>query len=95
MTRVIIITGAGSGIGQGTALTFAERGDAVVIADIDLAAAQRTLAQTAEPSAHMALRCDVSDEASVQALIAAVLARSCSTEVTRRLSLTRLVLTII
>jgi NAD(P)-dependent dehydrogenase (short-subunit alcohol dehydrogenase family) len=75
MTRVIIITGAGSGIGQGTALTFAERGDAVVIADIDLAAAQRTLAQTAEPSAHMALRCDVSDESSVQTLIAAVLAR--------------------
>ena len=75
MTRVIIITGAGSGIGQGTALTFAERGDWVVAADIDLTAAQRTLAGTTQPSAHMAVRCDVSDEASVQQMVASVLAR--------------------
>ena len=75
MTRVIIITGAGSGIGQGTALTFAERGDVVVAADIDLTAAQRTLAGTTQPSAHMAVRCDVSDEASVQQMVAGVLAR--------------------
>jgi len=75
MTRVIIITGAGSGIGQGTALTFAERGDWVVAADIDLTAAQRTLAGTTQPSAHMAVHCDVSDESSVQQMVASVLAR--------------------
>jgi len=32
--QVIIVTGAGSGIGRATALRFAERGATVVVADI-------------------------------------------------------------
>ncbi len=75
MTRVVIVTGAGSGIGQATALRFATQQDAVVITDINESAARATLAQTADPSAHMVHICDVSNEHSVQMMVAAVLDR--------------------
>ena len=39
---LIVITGAGSGIGRATALAFAAEGAEVVVSDIDAAAAQRT-----------------------------------------------------
>jgi NAD(P)-dependent dehydrogenase (short-subunit alcohol dehydrogenase family) len=40
--RVALVTGAGSGIGRATARLFAERGGAVVAADVDGPAAERT-----------------------------------------------------
>jgi NAD(P)-dependent dehydrogenase (short-subunit alcohol dehydrogenase family)/pimeloyl-ACP methyl ester carboxylesterase len=40
--EVVVVTGAGSGIGRETALAFAERGATVVCADINAAAAERT-----------------------------------------------------
>ena len=42
--KVCLITGAGSGIGQASARLFAQEGARVVVADIDLDAAQETVA---------------------------------------------------
>lgn len=39
---VVVVTGAGGGIGRATALAFAERGATIVAADIDATAAART-----------------------------------------------------
>ena len=43
--RVALITGAGSGIGQATALLFADEGASVAVADINGVAARETVAQ--------------------------------------------------
>jgi NAD(P)-dependent dehydrogenase (short-subunit alcohol dehydrogenase family) len=42
--RVAIVTGAGSGIGEATALLFAEEGAKVVVADLDEAGGKKTVA---------------------------------------------------
>jgi NAD(P)-dependent dehydrogenase (short-subunit alcohol dehydrogenase family)/pimeloyl-ACP methyl ester carboxylesterase len=73
--KLVVITGAGSGIGRATALAFAERGAEVVIADLDLASAQRTaqLAGLVGPTAH-AYQVNVADQAEVHKLAADVAA---------------------
>ncbi|MDW5593582.1 SDR family oxidoreductase [Conexibacter stalactiti] len=43
--RVSIVTGAASGIGRATALALAAQGDAVLVADLDGAGAERTAAE--------------------------------------------------
>ena len=43
--KVAIATGAASGIGQATALLFAEKGARVVVADIDSEGGERTVAE--------------------------------------------------
>lgn len=58
--RVVLVTGAGSGIGRCTALTFARDGALVVAADIDGAAAEATVAEM-EPDQGRAVAADVSD----------------------------------
>ncbi|MEB3031237.1 SDR family NAD(P)-dependent oxidoreductase [[Mycobacterium] nativiensis] len=72
--RIALVTGAGSGIGRAVALGFAARGDRVIAADLDEAAAQATAAQA--PENITALGVDVADRARVDALRDAVLAQT-------------------
>ncbi len=64
--RVSLVTGAGSGIGSAVAATLAERGDRVVCADLDLAAAQRVAAGL--PGA-LAIEADVTSAESMTAAV--------------------------
>lgn len=67
--KVVLITGAGGGLGAATATVLAQRGARVVLADIDLPAAQR-VAATLPNSRGLAQTCDVTDIDSVQEAIA-------------------------
>jgi len=60
--KIAIVTGGGSGIGEATARLMAREGAAVVVADIDRAAAERV---TSELASAVAAEVDVSDESSV------------------------------
>jgi NAD(P)-dependent dehydrogenase (short-subunit alcohol dehydrogenase family) len=58
--KVCIITGAGSGIGRGTALLFAEHGAKLVLVDRDLDGLTQTQSLLAEGAHALAVRADVS-----------------------------------
>ena len=64
---LVVITGAGSGIGRASALEFAEHGAEVIVTDIDQQAAERTaqLASTLGPRASAYLL-DVSDRGAME-----------------------------
>ena len=66
---VVVVTGAGSGIGRATAAAFAAGGATVICADVDGDAAEKTAALCAERGGTgRAERCDVTDAAAVIAL---------------------------
>ncbi len=68
--RVAVVTGGASGIGAGMAQRFASEGArAVVVADVNLERAQGVARAIGEKA--VALACDVSREADIQALVAA------------------------
>jgi NAD(P)-dependent dehydrogenase (short-subunit alcohol dehydrogenase family) len=68
--KVIVITGAGVGIGRAAALAFAREGGAVVIGDVNLDAANETARQIQEAGGRaVAIRCDVRNAAEVKNLI--------------------------
>jgi NAD(P)-dependent dehydrogenase (short-subunit alcohol dehydrogenase family)/pimeloyl-ACP methyl ester carboxylesterase len=71
---LVVVTGAGGGIGRATALAFAERGAEVVAADVDRATAERTaeLAGRIGPPGH-AFQVDVSDPAAMENFAKSVL----------------------
>ena len=62
--KVVLITGAGRGLGAATASTLAQRGAHVVVADIDQDSAQRVVA-TLPNARGLALSCDVTQLDSV------------------------------
>ena len=66
--RVVLITGAGSGIGRASALAFAREGAHVVVADLDAAAAAATVG--ALPAGQgLAMAGDVSDPADIARIV--------------------------
>jgi NAD(P)-dependent dehydrogenase (short-subunit alcohol dehydrogenase family) len=70
--KVCVITGAGAGIGRAIALEFAREGASVVVADIDQAAADRTVSRIGETGATaLAFGVDVAEPQSVEALVRA------------------------
>jgi rhamnulose-1-phosphate aldolase/alcohol dehydrogenase len=68
--RVAVVTGAASGIGKATAEKLVEDGAVVVIADLDLEAAQTVATDLGGSDAAIAIRVDVSDENSVRGMMA-------------------------
>jgi NAD(P)-dependent dehydrogenase (short-subunit alcohol dehydrogenase family) len=68
--KVVVVTGAGKGIGRTTAVAFAREGAAVVIGDVDEAEAGETVRLIAETGGEAAfVRCDVRIAAEVRHLI--------------------------
>jgi rhamnulose-1-phosphate aldolase/alcohol dehydrogenase len=69
-TRVALVTGAGSGIGKATAERLVAEGACVIIADLNLENAQAVAEELGGSDHAVALRADVSDEASVVQMVA-------------------------
>jgi NAD(P)-dependent dehydrogenase (short-subunit alcohol dehydrogenase family) len=69
--KVAFVTGAGAGIGRATALAFAREGASVVVADVDEQANTETARLVeADGGRVIAVRCDVTQGADVQAALA-------------------------
>ncbi|WP_198653564.1 SDR family NAD(P)-dependent oxidoreductase [Actinocorallia populi] len=73
--KLVVVTGAGSGIGRATALAFAARGARIVAADIDEEAAERTAGLARTPGT-LSLAVDVADEDSMAGFAAEVADRA-------------------
>jgi NAD(P)-dependent dehydrogenase (short-subunit alcohol dehydrogenase family) len=72
--KVAIITGAASGIGQATALLFAEEGARVVVADINETGGEGTVAQAAEMGREAVfVKADISREDDASEIVEAAL----------------------
>ena len=65
--KVVIVTGAASGIGRASAIQFAEQGAKVVVADVNLAGADDTATMIGDSA--IVVQVDVADEISCQSMV--------------------------
>jgi NAD(P)-dependent dehydrogenase (short-subunit alcohol dehydrogenase family) len=73
--KVVLVTGAGAGIGRAIAVAMAENGATIAAADIDPAAAQRTATDAAgNVRRAIAIEADCGDVASIDAMVARTIA---------------------
>ena len=74
--QVVIVTGAGGGLGRAHSLLFASMGAKVVVNDVGIANAQKTADEIiAAGGEAIAIAASVSDEAAVAALVSEVMAK--------------------
>ncbi|MBB5686752.1 SDR family NAD(P)-dependent oxidoreductase [Sphingobium boeckii] len=73
MNKIIVITGAGDGLGRALARRFAADGETVILLGRTLAKVQAVADELGAP--HIALECDVTNPDSVRAAFAAIAAR--------------------
>ena len=67
--KVAVVTGAGGGLGAAMCTRFAEEGAAVVVQDLDAAAADHTVAAISDAGGRAsAWACDVADSAAIDAM---------------------------
>jgi len=72
--KVAIVTGAGSGIGEATAVKFAQEGAKVAVCDINVAACEKVVKAIGDDGGTaMAVHLDVTDKASVAAMVEGVM----------------------
>lgn len=68
--KVVLITGAGSGMGEAAAHLFAEKGAKVVVVDLKAEAAEKVVSTIVDHGFKaIAISCDVSKEADVEAMV--------------------------
>ena len=68
--RVAFVTGAGRGIGAGTALRLAEDGAQVILADVDLTGCEQVAADIERAGSQaLAVSCNVADRDAVEAAV--------------------------
>ncbi|UYO06421.1 SDR family NAD(P)-dependent oxidoreductase [Paenibacillus sp. PSB04] len=68
--KIALITGSGSGIGKAAALLFAQEGATVIVNDLDAQKGEETVQEIVEMgSKGMFIQADVTDPASVQAMV--------------------------
>ena len=70
--RIALVTGGGSGIGRAIAHLFALEGARVVVNDLRLDAAEKTVKELNDPARGRAIQADVADSAQVKGMFAVI-----------------------